>query len=121
MNKVFLTGLFLGMMQFFSSCGDESQATCFSFEERSCAGDPWMSSLNENPNNQSKLQALSSYLKEEGVEVLKSKIETTSEIVCQACVVCPSGQSYFITIESEDIDLLESLDLLNTQPTNNCP
>lgn len=103
------------------SCSNDDEGLCYSFDERQCAADDWITIPSEQGEDQ-KLDALKRYLSEQGVNVKKVRIDPDFHtIVCQACEVCPSGPRYYVLIDDADESTLNDLYLLNLSPSGICP
>ena len=107
-----------------SACSEDIVGTgivdspmCYSFDERQCEGNPWLSTPDDfNNDPEVKASALFDYLESQSISIQNTiAIVDENRIVCEACVVCPTGTTYFIVASSRDASTIESLDLLNLQ------
>jgi hypothetical protein len=104
------------------SCTGDDSKLCFSFDERQCAVDGWITLGSGSVTNEEKIESLKTYLSSQNVSIIKIEIDPNyHEIVCEACGVCPSGPRYYVSIEESSQNALSDLDLLNFSPSDKCP
>lgn len=99
------------------ACGDDSdQYECVAFDERQCAGDPWAT---QGADIEETINALEEYLEDISVDVEEITYDPNFyDAVCEACIICPTGLRFFIKVQLEDIEKLQSEDLLNLEITS---
>ena len=89
---------------------------CFSFDERQCRTDPWAENQEFNVDLETLEQEISDYLKDNGVDIVDVEIDPNyHDAVCEACHVCPSGKRIFISTSSDEMQQLNSIDLLSLE------
>ncbi len=104
------------------ACSDDSkdeETICYSFDERQCAGDPWIETIGSSTSDADKIAALKSYLSGESIETLDISIDPDYHtFVCEACYVCPQGPRYTVEISAADSSTITELELLNLEVDN---
>ena len=115
--------LILAFVLFVFACSNDDgnedpvENICYSFDERQCEGNPWLltpDNFNDSPEDRA--SALFDYLASQSISVQSTiAIADPNRVVCEACVICPTGTTYFIVARSTDSENIESLDLLNLQ------
>ncbi len=105
---------FLLVSCFLFSCSEKSSLVCYSFDERQCLTDPWVSA---NPTSLS--SDIVSYLNDQEIEIENIHIDPAyHEVACLACEVCPSGPRIYIQVRASLQATTERLPLLSLMQAN---
>ncbi len=104
-----------------TSCSENDDVRCYSFDIRACHADPWVSKGGGSDQTVSDRQAaIKDYLSSQGIVILTigMDLDYPNEITCRACVVCPEGPRVFIVSKQRDGKKLKRLELLNFTEDN---
>ncbi|WP_235299170.1 hypothetical protein [Portibacter marinus] len=88
---------------------------CYEFDRRQCDGDEWSDIVPLGDSADDQETKMKAYLEDKGIDIEDiTLVQNFHEFVCEACVVCPQGDRFFIQIvDEEDVNILEELELLN--------
>lgn len=115
MIRITTLTFFCYILSFISTgCSSEENLTCFTFDEKQCAVDPWANIDLMAPRS----TTVRAYFTSLNVELIDLTINVSSEATCLACEVCPSGMSFTITIAKDDASIVQAQDLLNLEEHN---
>jgi len=107
------------LLLFSCNSNEDVEKACFSFDLRQCNGDPWNSDFTIEITEASLIASCRSYLTDQGITISDLSIDMGFHtIVCEACIVCPLGPRYFVSINPEQTDLLTKQELLNFEEVN---
>ncbi len=118
MNKIILVALALLTLNITSACFRnieiDENTLCYEFDERQCSGDEWSE---ENPKNGSQSEReskMKEFLESKNIDVSEVKlVKDFHEAVCEACIVCPNGDRFFVKFNIDNKDKFDALELLN--------
>lgn len=96
-----------------TSCGDSDSS--YSFDVRSCNGDLFSEIVSEDANKEEREELMRVWLTEQEIQVVDLDLKLDFlQAVCEACVICPTGDRYFITTNTKVTeDQITALNFLN--------
>ena len=94
--------------------GEEEDKFCINFDRRQCMGDPWSVAVDINADATVQANQLKAFLESEGITVHEIRADLQfHDIVCEACIVCPDGARFFLSIDQNDERKILDWDPLN--------
>ena len=95
-----LTILMLAITAF--SCDDGDTTFDYSFDVRSCDGDDFATAVSEEGSKEEREVQMKAWLSTQEIEATEVELRLDFlQGVCEACIVCPTGDRYFITTSAE--------------------
>lgn len=94
--------LLLILVGSFVACDDGDTTYSYSFDVRSCNGDLFSETVSEEGSTEEREVQMKAWLSTQEIEATEVELRLDFlQGVCEACVICPTGDRYFITTSAE--------------------